>query len=254
MLKVKEFKGHSGCMVELYDDNSTYKVIKSGSPKLAASADLLDCLRIKGFKTPKVEVISEDKIEMEYINGVDMKTYIERADNKDIDKLISFINSYFDSFKAFEDIDIRQPIVDKLSSIEEHVDFDRINFSFIQLLDRLPQEVTVDVCHGDFTLDNILYYKNDFYLIDANPTDISCVEYDGSKLRQDLDCLWFVRNKKNKTNYRIVCNKISNELKKQWTFLRNDSILIFMLLRILPYCTEESTRDFLYKEINKLWP
>ena len=102
-------------------------------------------------------------------------------------------------------------------------------------------------------MSNILFYKDQFYLIDANPTDINSIEFDANKLRQDLDCLWFVRNQNKNLTYKIVCDKISNHLKNKWEFMRNDYILIFMLIRILPYCSDEFTKQFLITEINKLW-
>jgi RIO-like serine/threonine protein kinase len=126
-------------------------------------------------------------------------------------------------------------------------------FTTSELIKKLPSSGKVGLVHGDFTLENILFYNNKFYFIDANPTDINAIEFDVNKIRQDLECLWFVRNESDIITYKIVCDKINFHLKNKWEFMNNNYILILMLLRILPYCTEDTTQNFLIKEINKLW-
>jgi hypothetical protein len=190
---------------------------------------------------------------MEYINGVDMRNYIYNADKTQISKLVDFINTYIERSQDFKIANISEKILDKISEIESKIDTTSLSFTLSQLYDQLPTSGRCGLIHGDLTLENILYYNDKFYLIDANPTDITSVEYDASKLLQDLDCLWFVRNEKDKIAYKITCQKISQQLKNKWDFLNNRYILIFMLLRVLPYCKDEKTKSFLTKEINNLW-
>jgi len=253
MSLVKEFKGHSGCKVELINSDGSYYVRKTGNSKLVRSAEILKELQQKGFNTPDIYKVANNEILMEYINGVDMRSYIHNANSNDIDLLVDFIDDYITKTQTTEVSDILPNVIDKLHAIEKNADLSKLNFTCLDLLVKLPKVSTVGLIHGDFTLENILFCKNKFYLIDANPTDINSPEFDVSKLRQDLDCLWFVRNEKDTINYKIVCQKISDRLKKKWAFLNNDYILIFMLMRILPYCTDKATREFLITEINKLW-
>jgi tRNA A-37 threonylcarbamoyl transferase component Bud32 len=253
MLWLKDFKGHSGCKVQLYENNGQYIVYKNGSPKLKRSAELLNNLRSLGFNTPEIYSVTDDSMHMEYINGVDMKTYIFNGNQSDINKLFGFLDFYITTLATATSINILPNLITKLHSIEQSVDLSKLNFTCLDLLGKLPKTATCGTVHGDFTLDNILFYKDKFYLIDANPTELNHIEFDAVKIRQDLDCLWFVRNEKDTLNYRIVCQRISNQLKNKWPFLNNDYILIFMLMRILPYCTDENTQDFLIMEINKLW-
>lgn len=253
MFWIKDFKGHSGCKVQLFFHNEKYIVKKTGSSKLKNSAEILLSLKSKGFNTPEIYQINDTEIHMQYLNGVDMKSYIQNSTHEDIEKLISFLDSYIEYFCRGKKEVIISKIIYKLKNIEEKTDLSQLNFFTDDLIEKLPSVVTVGDIHGDFTLENILFYKDQFYLIDANPTDINSVEFDANKLRQDLDCLWFVRNQNNNLTYKIVCDKISNHLKNKWEFMRNDYILIFMLIRILPYCSDEFTKQFLITEINKLW-
>jgi len=250
---LKEFKGHSGCKIKLYEDNGKYIVHKTGSEKLKQSAIILDNLRQLGFNTPLVYDADNDFMSMEYINGIDMKTYILNGNQNDINKLVEFLNFYIKTLSNESSIDILPNLVSKLHNIEKVTDLSNLNFTCLDLLEKLPKTSSCGSIHGDFTLDNILFYKDKFYLIDANPTELNYINFDAIKIRQDLDCLWFVRNEKDTLNYRIVCQQISKQLKNKWSFLNNDYILIFMLMRILPYCKDDKTKNFLITEINKLW-
>jgi len=241
---VKHLKGHSGATVSLYKDNTTYKVVKENYSKARESVNILESLP---FNTPKVYEVTDDKIVMEYINGQDMASYLLSATDKDIDKLIDFLSEYISwCLDNSEYLDFYESVASKVLSLGRD-----INLNYI--LNEEWSNMPYSTIHGDFTLENIIYANNKFYLIDANPTELKSVYFDAVKLRQDIDCLWFVRKEKNKLHYRIVCEKISKELKKRFNFMQNDTIMVLMLARILPYCKDNFTRNFITKEIQKIW-
>ncbi len=251
---IKKLKGHGNGIVKLMRQGDFHYVSKSGND-VGKSADLLTFLGKNGFNVPKIYERTDNYIEMEYIDGVDMQMFISRAAPEQLDHLYQFICLYTTFGLDYStNKDLTEHIEEKISNIATLDSFKKTCVDPKQLLDDLPTVVptALDYIHGDFTFDNMIYAHNKFYLIDANPTKINSVWYDVNKLRQDIDCLWFVRNDTNQTNYRVVCNDLSQRLKKRWTFLQNDSILIFMLMRILPYCTENQTEVFLIREINKL--
>ena len=190
---------------------------------------------------------------MEYINGVDMQSFLENADNNKIFKIIDFINSYIKIKRTNKKKNFSNEIYNKINSLKKKINQRYLVFSLEQLYKKLPKICIDTSIHGDLTLDNIILKDDKFYLIDANPTDITALEYDVIKIRQDLDCLWFVRDFKNKNNFKIICDTISSKLKKNWSFFKNDYILIFMLLRIFPYAKDISTQKFLLKNMNNLW-
>ena len=242
---VKHLKGHSGATVSLYTENGEYYVAKENYAKSRESSCLLMSLP---FDTPHVYKVSDTSITMEYVNGLDMATYLERADTEGVDKLIDFLSSYIQwCLDNSEMYSFKEEVTNKINSLGRYV-----NLSFF--INELSKPMPKSLIHGDFTLENIIYANDKFYFIDANPTDLNSIYFDANKLRQDLDCLWFVRNRKNKVHHRIVCNRISETLKERFTFMRNDTIMILMLSRILPYTTDPDTEDFLIREIEKLWP
>ena len=251
---IKKFSGHSGCNIDLFYNNKKYFVVKKGNNNLHKSARILLDLEEHGFKVPSTTIISVDEIHMEYINGLTIRDYILNANQYELDNLVEFIRGYILKLLQLSEIqDIQAEINGKLLSIKKNIDLKPLKFSLCDLQDRLPTNVRCGLIHGDFTFDNMIFNNGEFYLIDANPTDVRSIEYDVGKLRQDIDCGWFYRNQNNKNNYVISCKYISDILKQEFKFLNDDNILIFMLLRILPYAKDNQTKTFLYEKMNSLW-
>ena len=250
---IKQLVGHGGGVVKLMCIEGEYYVSKSGT-NAGESASLLQKLAKVGFNTPKIYDIHPTYIEMEYIDGIDMQTFINTASTLQLTQLFEFIKQYFTFCLDNSQEESRLDQIDrKLEHLQTIGCFNLVNININNLYQQLPCAYPCnEVFHGDFTFDNIIYHDDQFYMIDCNPTSLNSIWFDGNKLRQDLDCLWFVRNYKNQSNYSVVCADLSERLKKTFDFLRNDSILIFMLMRILPYCTDKSTEEFLIREINKL--
>ena len=253
MKLIKKLKGNSGALVELVEINSNFYIKKTNGTKLKKSAEILQELKSQNFNTPDIISCSNKCLIMEYINGVDMQSFLENADNNKIFKIIDFINSYIKIKRTNKKKNFSNEIYNKINSLKKKINQRYLVFSLEQLYKKLPKICIDTSIHGDLTLDNIILKDDKFYLIDANPTDITALEYDVIKIRQDLDCLWFVRDFKNKNNFKIICDTISSKLKKNWSFFKNDYILIFMLLRIFPYKKDISTQKFLLKNMNNLW-
>ena len=253
MKLIKKLKGNSGALVELVEINSNFYIKKTNGTKLKKSAEILQELKSQNFNTPDIISCSNNCLIMEYINGVDMQSFLENADNNKIFKIIDFINSYIKIKRTKKKKNFSNEIYNKINSLKKKINQRYLVFSLEQLYKKLPKICIDTSIHGDLTLDNIILKDDKFYLIDANPTDITALEYDVIKIRQDLDCLWFVRDFKNKNNFKIICDTISSKLKKNWSFFKNDYILIFMLLRIFPYTKDISTQKFLLKNMNNLW-
>ena len=130
----------------------------------------------------------------------------------------------------------------------------RDSINMAKLANSLKFNMPKSLIHGDFTFDNILHKDGEFYLIDANPTDLCSIYFDGSKLRQDIDGFWFLRNRDDKINFKISCKKISEHLKSKYSFMNYNSLYCFMLSRILPYSKNEETTKFLTIEMDRIWP
>ena len=241
---IKELRGHSGARVCLYDNQL---VVKSG---LKNSIECVDALERLPFSTPKIHEVGQHYYIMEYINGDDVSTFLEREGYTAADALLKFIDEYFSwSLKESSPYIFELELKRKVVQIAESINAEKLIDDMLYPMPRGP-------IHGDLTLDNIIIREGEFFLIDANPTELNSVHFDGAKLRQDLDGRWFMRNYSVRKigNLLPYCNYMSEHLKAKWTFMNNNSIYSFMLCRILPYCTTELTRNFIEKELRRIWP
>tara|TARA_R110000772_G_scaffold133429_1_gene241889 strand:+ start:3178 stop:3909 length:732 start_codon:yes stop_codon:yes gene_type:complete len=242
MQLIKELNGHSGASVSLYDNNT---VVKNGYKKARQSADILLSLP---FKTPEIYEVTDESIVMEYVNGEDIASFLEQNGNEGIDLLIGFIEKYYSwCFENSTTYNFGEELDDKAFQIA-----DTINLA--SLTNKLKYDMPKSMIHGDFTFDNMLHKDGEFYLIDANPTNLSSIYFDGAKLRQDIDGFWFLRSRPDKINFKISCKRISEHLKSTYAFMNDDNLYCFMLCRILPYCKDDFTIKFLTKEIDRIWP
>jgi hypothetical protein len=102
------------------------------------------------------------------------------------------------------------------------------------------------------TLENVLYSDKGFYLIDAVTTEYDSYIFDIAKMRQDLECKWFLRNTDVRLDTKL--QNIQDSLKEHFPKYFDDNLVILMLMRVIQYCEKnDSNYNFLMKEIHKLW-
>ena len=137
---------------------------------------------------------------------------------------------------------------DKLQWIEE-VD---LPFTKTQLIDKLPKVLPSSIYHGDLTLENILHSDDKFYMIDGAFIEYDSYIFDIAKMRQDLECKWFLRNTDVRLDTKL--QNIQDSLKEHFPKYFDDNLVILMLMRVIQYCEKnDSNYNFLMKEIHKLW-
>ena len=143
------------------------------------------------------------------------------------------------------------PIYEKKLSTFSFVNYD-LPFTKNELIEKLPKSLPSSEYHGDFTMDNVLYRLNDkdFVLIDPLTTEYDSYVFDLAKLRQDLECGWFIRSES--VYYTAKLKMISDAFTDIENF-NNDYLLILMLMRVLPYTSNDSDKNFIENEIRKLW-
>lgn len=242
---VKKLSGFSLSDIYLIEKDNTLFIRKIN--EVDRNFKQLTILHQQGYPVPKIYNISNQILDMEYIHGLDIKTYIKF--NK-LDNLINFIIE----------------IIDKMSETSQLVDYsdvynlklNEINYSQLpftqkELFDKLPKLLPRSQYHGDLTLENIIYSTvNKFYLIDAVSIEYDSWVFDIAKMRQDLQCKWFLRNENLffDTQLDIIQTKILNKFPQA----NNDYLLILMLLRVYKRSIPESKEHkFLLEEIKKLW-
>ena len=97
-----------------------------------------------------------------------------------------------------------------------------------------------------------MYSEDRFVLIDAVTTAYDSYLFDIAKLRQDLDCKWFIRNKEIYLDSKLLL--IKNNILEEFKEADNNIYLILMLLRVYLHTKpDDSERKFILREVEKLW-
>lgn len=239
---IKELNGHSGCRIYLMKSEELY-VRKYGEIK--RNVERLTELHRSGYPVPKIYNVDIDVLDMEYLHGLDIKNYLIHNNTK---KLSNFIIKTLNSFSKNSELkDYTKVYKDKLSWVKNQFPFTKE-----ELIDRLPKKLPRSMYHGDMTLENIMYVDPDFYMIDAVTTEYDSYIFDIAKMRQDLECKWFLRNTDVRLDTKL--QNIQDALRQKYEIAFDDNLLILMLLRVIRYCKKgDSNYTFLMKEIKRLW-
>jgi aminoglycoside phosphotransferase len=240
---VKELKGHSGSKVYLMENDDRLFIRKVGN--IERNIERLSHLA-ENYPVPKIYQI-EPHFDMEYFHGIDMKTYL-RANT--INELANFIISLLKKFASNSiDKDYTETYYQKLKWMDDNTE---LPFGKEEFISKLPKVLPQSNYHGDLTLENILKTKDRFCLIDAVTIEYDSYIFDVAKLRQDLECKWFLRNNRIKLDVKL--QNLQDMILKRFDLANNDYILILMLLRVYLHTEpNDSNRKFILKEINRLW-
>ena len=241
---IKKLKGHSGSTVALMqaDDNMFVRKIENVQRNYERLTALLGYVDV-----PKIYHYDGTILDMEYIHGTDMRNYLLNNSTKELSEFILNTLAMFESKSV--DKDYTNVYNEMLSWLEDGM----FPFTKEELIDRLPKVLPKSVYHGDMTLENIIHSTSGrFYFIDAVTLKYDSWVFDVAKLRQDLECKWFLRRDPVMLDGKLM--KLQDNILKKYPIARNDNLLILMLLRVYLHCEKDSLEyDFIVKEINRLW-
>lgn len=243
---IKELKGHSGNKITLVEDNNILYVEKTGD--IERNFERMKFLHEKKYNVPLIfETDQKTFMTMEYIHGLDMKEYLK---THNIKFLFDFIINTLEKFSENSEIvDYTEIYYKKLSFLNE---VDDLPFTKNEFIDSLPKKLPKSTYHGDFTLENLIYAENQFVMIDPVTIEYDSYIFDIAKLRQDLNCKWFLRETDLRLDVKL--NELQQRILKYFPLAKDDNLLILMLLRVYRHTENgDSDRKFILREIKKLW-
>jgi tRNA A-37 threonylcarbamoyl transferase component Bud32 len=241
---VKEFKGHSGCKVELHIDKETErKFVRKTSPNTNYNSRLKSQMkkqllfRDNVLKTPEIYNFGthNDKFyfDMEYIKGSSLSNFISSNSPSDILHIFEKITHFL--FRKEDDADLSGAIEEKIACLKKQVS-SKFHRHLYFCLDHNWSKMSSSTCHGDLTFENIIVYNSEVYLIDFLDSFVETKYIDCAKIFQDIVSMWSWRNSssppviKCMLLYNKMCERLdSNEIK---TVRR---LLVMCILRIFPY-------------------
>ena len=242
---IKELKGFSGSKIYLMrNDNGLFIRKMDNVDRNFIKLNELS----QHFNVPKIYSFNNNILDMEYIHGLDMKSYLAVRDTK---RLTEFLINVLSEFS--EDVymtDYTDVYIDKLKYIKLPSE---MLFTKEQLLEKLPKRLPRSKYFGDLTLENIIYGENgQFHLLDGMTSEYDSYIFDIAKLRQDLECKWFLRDTKLLLDVKV--ENIQDKLLERFELANNNYLLILMLLRVYRYTKPFSKEEtLLIKEMNRLW-
>jgi RIO-like serine/threonine protein kinase len=241
---VKELYWFSGNQILLMQKHNRLFVRKIGN--ITRNIERMQALNGE-YPLPQLYTVSKKMIDMEYLHGLDIKTYLK---TNNYEKLLDFLLCILEKFSTVsKDKDYTEIYIKKLQEIS----FDELPFTREQLLDRLPRQLPSSNYHGDLTLENIIWTADrGFFLIDCATIEYDSYIFDIAKLRQDLELGWFTR--KNNAMLNVKTKHIQQKILQKYPTANNDYLLVLMLLRVYRHSRPDTLeRNFLLKGIKSLW-
>jgi hypothetical protein len=259
--QLKELRGHSGCHVFLCERGNT-KFVKKVAGAIGYFQRLeQQMIKQREFehswiKKPSVyEFGTENErfyFMMEYVNGVQLSTFISRNTVRDVDPIIDRLITFVRSNICEVTTDFDGPVREKLRSISSASGLP---------IDRYAQyclafdwsAMPTGYCHGDLTFENILVHQSNLYFIDFLDSFIQTPYLDLSKLLLDILVLWswrFERRRpiiKNAHIYDMVLSQLES---REVEIVRR--LLVLNLLQILPYANAHGNSLFVQQALEHL--
>ena len=268
-MSAQNLGGHSGCKILLMEDAIGRNFVRKFSrdigynARLEAQCDKQEKFKDDGAKAPAVlnQGISDDGLfyfDMEYIQGI---TLAERIKSVQIGEIRGLVKSIAVSLVSHErNCDTQgnaanaafsvkiASLSDKLYSLADPV----VDASLELLASHDWSLFAPSYCHGDLTLENVIVSKGQLYFIDFLDSFFDSWLMDVGTLLQDAQALWSYR-----ADTRVDMNTVLRLMVFRDALL--DEVraidvrygveayfaLLQKLMRVLPYATDEGTRQFL---------
>lgn len=271
---IRDLSGFSGCKVKLYKHGKKYfvrkisksreynKRLQKQTEKQKSFAEYTSNSRITAPKVLDEGFIHELYFfDMDYVQGI---TLVEHINNSGTEGLLKIAQDLYFLINFLKKIPVKRNPIDFSKSFKEKIVEIKYKINHldhgVKLLEELESLTSklIDIrnvfetfCHGDLTMENIIYDKeNDrYYLIDFLDNFINHYWFDITKLFQDIEGRWYkFRTKEiNLQNISPKMDFIGNFFKIKLmeddkTYLTHHPFLLSVnFARILPYASQEDT-------------
>ena len=265
--------GHSGCKLEIQERGAKLVVVKTAKDAAYNSRLIKQCekqakFKHDAFRTPAIIETNYDqnglfRFAMEYANGMTLAEHLHRAE---ISSLPAIAETFLTIVPASFDYDknAKKVFEEKIAELEKKLGGtdDATQKALRRLKEYNWQYCAASDCHGDMTLENIIWSDGELHLVDFLDSFYDSWMMDISKLLFDLECLWSYRhlehiNENLAIRVLILKNAILDKLSSlpDGPHIRNtiDHIALLHLLRIIPYAEDDHTKKHLQKSLQRMY-
>ena len=281
-----EVKGHSGCQIDVVNEEGQIFVYKStADPKylkrLALQAKKQQAaagIEYQHIRVPKIYQLKESDettiIKMQYVYSKNFIEFFEQAGFEQVDYLIGALEYFVEyeigkcQFQSVSASVFQEKYADIRKKVESNPIYsgDEAIYAILEKCQKVfddlkDMKIPVGICHGDLTFSNILFNGNNYYLIDFLDSFIETPLQDIVKIRQDTAYRWsqlMYTKPYDAVRLRIICDKIDLEIdsyfSKKYDWYRDNYRIVQLMniLRILPYAHEEKVIIYLQNILNSL--
>jgi len=260
------YHGKSGCSLEILGPNIIRKISKNNEYNLrlrkqAEKQKNFDSAKYADILAPKVFNIVEGQLlyfEMEYLPSSTYFDFFKVADIESIKRVSDVLINYFNvnlSNSKYRESGLL--VKDKLSSLLSKSRYNDLISELLKLIENNKIEIPISFCHGDLTLNNMLFLDSKIYLIDFLDSFVESPLIDLVKLKQDLQFFWSQKllgfsNTRSNCAYHYVWGNLSLEFKELINSIEFKVLEAINFLRIEPYISNEFEENLLGKIIERL--
>ena len=248
--------GRSGCKLEIKDG----LIVRKSSTQSAYNSRLLlqakkqlefPQSKYKNLLAPKVyniENSSDCYFDMEYLPGSSFIDFFETSSFQSIENTTDTIISYLKlNLINSKDKPINELLLEKLELLSLSSQFRETILKLKVIIMKEDLIIPDSYCHGDMTINNMLYTNSKIYLIDFLDSFVDSVVVDLVKLKQDLYYLWSlemvdVRKTRFISIFSYMWGRIESEFRTQVNSKVFKVLEVMNFLRIEPYISEN--REF----------
>lgn len=252
MQDIKYFVGHSGCSVSLVRGEKYFFVRKiskdaSYNYRLYKQIEKQILFHHPYIKTPEIIKTGYQNdlyyADMEYVPGISLNKYIQEYQPITSLKIINSILNIETKHRAQINKAALQNKAKEIANKtnDENPHHKKFLLRFIDYYD-----IPAGYCHGDLSLENVLIYNNDIYLIDFLDAFYDSYLVDVSKIFMDLIYGWSWKNSNDApfVKNKIILNSLVNRYSKEELEIIKDLISLH-LLRIEPYLKNNKDKTFI---------
>jgi aminoglycoside phosphotransferase (APT) family kinase protein len=270
---IRELKGHSGCRLWLAKRGNKYLVRKISSAigynsRLFHQMEKQRSFAKLGIAPPVLDDGSTDSglyfFDMAYVRGRDVASVLRSATSTNVADIAEHLAKFLLRFQSAANSTIQaSAFLDKLIDIRRYCENAALFAVEPSLRIAVETLVRADwkgipggLSHGDLTLGNIILTPdNTLVLIDFLDGPLSSWWLDFSKLHQDIDSHWFLRDdadfKCTGPRFRqvqLMLHYLRQELYRHLSsgdalpLDRLSNLLAFQLLRAIPYANAETCK------------
>lgn len=216
------------------------------------------------FEVPKITNNSDNSFTMTFYKGQSILNIFERGDITILDDIIDkfFYFLIWEFNKSIYKKNIKQKVNAKLNEINKEIknkEIGLIIFNLIKYINKNEIIIPVGICHGDFTLSNMIF-SNKIILIDFLDSFIESPIQDIVKLLQEVNLEWSLLMSsgirdvtKIQISYNYLRWKITQRIIQDFPQYLKQIELFYLitLLRIIPYITEDRIYKIVLEEIRR---